>query len=109
MAAIADITIKWSGKEYVISGLLDSQTVLDLKEEIKKHTNVLPVRQKLLGLKAKGIFWLCSVLSLTGMVLCNSAVTVMQPQIFGSTSAEWYCFKTKLSPQIERVVCFECQ
>ena len=37
MATVADITIKWSGKEYVISGLLETQTVLDLKEEIKKQ------------------------------------------------------------------------
>ena len=57
MATVADITIKWSGKEYVISGLLETQTVLDLKEEIKKQTCVLPTRQKLLGLKHKGSYF----------------------------------------------------
>ena len=57
MATVADITIKWSGKEYVISGLLDTQTVLDLKEEIKNQTCVLPTRQKLLGLKHKGKYF----------------------------------------------------
>ena len=57
MATVADITIKWSGKEYVISGLLETQTVLDLKEEIKKQTCVLPTRQKLLGLKYKGKYF----------------------------------------------------
>ena len=54
MAALADVVIKWSGKEYTISGLLPTQTVLDLKDEITKQTCVLPARQKLLGLKHKG-------------------------------------------------------
>ena len=57
MGTVADVTIKWSGKEYVISGLIETQTVLDLKEEIKKQTCVLPTRQKLLGLKHKGEYF----------------------------------------------------
>jgi len=54
MATIPDIIVKWSGKEYPISGLFETQCVLDLKNEIHKHTGVLPGRQKVLGLKHKG-------------------------------------------------------
>ena len=50
------LVIKWSGKEYAIDGITSSVTVADLKEMIAKKTNVLPGRQKLLGLKYKGTF-----------------------------------------------------
>jgi ubiquitin-like domain-containing CTD phosphatase 1 len=49
-----DLIIKWSGNEYKIAGLGDTDTVLDLKNAIYKDTGVLPERQKLLGLKYKG-------------------------------------------------------
>ena len=51
---IMDLSVKWSGKEYKITGLGDTDTVLDLKNAIQKDTGVLPERQKLLGLKYKG-------------------------------------------------------
>ncbi|KAK3604426.1 hypothetical protein CHS0354_020849 [Potamilus streckersoni] len=53
-AEVADITVKWSGQEYKISGLSGDKTVGDLKEAIQKQTGVLTDRQKLLGLKFKG-------------------------------------------------------
>jgi len=46
------LTIKWSGKEYPVS-LDKSKTVLDLKKLVHELTNVLPKRQKFLGLKYK--------------------------------------------------------
>ena len=49
-----DLTIKWSGQEYKVTGLSDTNTVRDLKHAISKDTGVLPERQKLLGLKYKG-------------------------------------------------------
>ena len=52
--SIVDLIIKWSGKEYTISGLAETENVGDLKKAIQKHTGVLPERQKLLGLKYKG-------------------------------------------------------
>ncbi len=52
---VADIGVKWSGEEYKISGLTEDQSVLDLKKAIQKKTGVLPERQKLLGLKYKGV------------------------------------------------------
>ena len=51
---VADIIVKWSGKEYKISGLDEKETVRDLKAALQKETGVLPERQKLLGLKYKG-------------------------------------------------------
>ena len=54
MSAIACISVKWNGKEYKISDLHEDGTVLDLKKAIAVQTNVLPERQKLLGLKYKG-------------------------------------------------------
>lgn len=48
------ITVKWSGKEYEIASIFDSDTVLTLKERIHKETGVRPERQKLLNLKFKG-------------------------------------------------------
>ena len=50
-----DITVKWSGKEMKITGLGDTDTVKSLKDAIHKETGVRPERQKLLGLKYKGI------------------------------------------------------
>ena len=49
------VTIKWSGKEYLIRNISPSDTVWQLKNLIKEKTGVLPERQKLLGLKHKGI------------------------------------------------------
>lgn len=49
-----EVCIKWGGKEYNVTGLLDTQTVLDLKTAIQTETGVRPDRQKLLGLKVKG-------------------------------------------------------
>ena len=54
-APMPSLIVKWSGQEYVVSDLSETETVLDLKEAIKKQTGVLPTRQKLLGLKLKGI------------------------------------------------------
>ncbi|KAG4065738.1 hypothetical protein HA402_012416 [Bradysia odoriphaga] len=48
------IIVKWCGKEYVISDLIDSDTVAVLRHEIFKKINVRPERQKLLNLKYKG-------------------------------------------------------
>lgn len=48
------IVVKWSGKEYEIGDLLESDTVFNLKERIHKETGVRPERQKLLNLKLKG-------------------------------------------------------
>ena len=48
------IVIKWSGNDYKIENIFQFNTVLDLKNEIKILTGVLPERQKLLGLKIKG-------------------------------------------------------
>lgn len=49
------VIVKWSGKEYPIAHLSPSETVRYLKDLIKEKTGVLPERQKLLGLKFKGI------------------------------------------------------
>lgn len=50
-----NVTVKWNGTEYLIEGIDVCDTVLDLKKAISKKTNVLPERQKLMGLKFKGI------------------------------------------------------
>ena len=55
MAASIEIVIKWSGKEYNIPISNQSETVSHLKKEVHKLTGVLPERQKLLGLKYKGM------------------------------------------------------
>lgn len=49
------VIIKWGGQEYSISSLSEEDTVMDLKQSIKTLTGVLPERQKLLGLKLKGV------------------------------------------------------
>lgn len=54
MADEVEVVIRWSGKEYKITGLKGNDTVADLKSSIKKETGVLPDRQKLLSLKLKG-------------------------------------------------------
>lgn len=50
------VTVKWSGKEYVILGLQQTDTVFVLKERIHKETGVRPERQKLLNLKVQGCY-----------------------------------------------------
>jgi len=55
MEDIGNIIIKWSGKEYTISSLQKTSTVLQLKNLIYDETGVLPERQKLLGLKCSGM------------------------------------------------------
>merc|ERR1712002_381372 len=54
MATIDDFVVKWNGKEYIVSGMLDCQTLNDLKLYIEGVTGVKCKRQKLLGLKVKG-------------------------------------------------------
>ena len=53
-APIGTLVVKWSGKEFHISEMSESETISDLKNAIEKLTGVLPERQKLLGLKYKG-------------------------------------------------------
>jgi ubiquitin-like domain-containing CTD phosphatase 1 len=53
MSLIIEIAIKWNGKDFKVN-LLPSNCINDLKDELAKQTNVLPERQKLLGLKTKG-------------------------------------------------------
>lgn len=53
MSILTEYFVKWNGQEYKVDKLLASNTVADLKEELYKLTDVLPDRQKLLGLKTK--------------------------------------------------------
>ncbi|KAG1687721.1 Ubiquitin-like domain-containing CTD phosphatase 1 [Nymphon striatum] len=46
-----NIKVKWNGNEYNIQSIIETDTVADLKAAIYKQTNVLPERQKLMGLK----------------------------------------------------------
>lgn len=48
------VVIKWSGQEFRLS-LQKDATVGDLKKATQDATGVLPERQKLLGLKFKGL------------------------------------------------------
>ncbi|GFG34698.1 hypothetical protein Cfor_03096 [Coptotermes formosanus] len=48
------IVVKWSGKEYEICNLSESDSVGTLKNAIHRETGVRPERQKLLNLKLKG-------------------------------------------------------
>lgn len=48
------VVVKWSGKEFQVDTLSQSDTVGALKDVIRKLTGVLPERQKLLNLKYKG-------------------------------------------------------
>jgi len=54
MTEVENIIVKWGGKEYTITGLQSTSTVLQLKNFIYAETRVLPERQKLLGLKCSG-------------------------------------------------------
>lgn len=51
MSLFTEITFKWNGNDYKLSNLLESNSINDLKNELYKLTNVMPERQKLLGLK----------------------------------------------------------
>ena len=51
MSLFGEFLIKWNGTDFKITNLLETHTVNDLKNELVKLTNVLPERQKLLGLK----------------------------------------------------------
>ncbi|KAF4528435.1 hypothetical protein B566_EDAN013440 [Ephemera danica] len=53
MSGELKIVVKWSGKEYPISSLVDTDTLTTLKEAIQKATGVRPERQKLLNIKCK--------------------------------------------------------
>jgi len=54
MTEVGNIVVKWGGKEYTITGLQSTSTVLQFKNLIYAETCVLPERQKLLGLKCSG-------------------------------------------------------
>lgn len=54
MAEVGNIIVKWGGKEYTITDLQSTSTVLQFKNLIYAETCVLPERQKLLGLKCSG-------------------------------------------------------
>ena len=43
------ITVKWSGRELVVTSLTSACTVHHLKLHLFEHTRVLPHRQKLMG------------------------------------------------------------
>jgi hypothetical protein len=64
------IVVKWSGKEYEICNLSESDSVGTLKSAIHKETGVRPERQKLLNLKLKGINT-CVVCLFLGYLLCG--------------------------------------
>lgn len=51
MSLFAEISFKWNGNDYKVANLLESNSIGDLKTELYKQTNVMPERQKLLGLK----------------------------------------------------------
>ena len=53
MSLNMEILVKWNGTDYKVANLLPSHCIGDLKDELCKMTNVLPERQKLLGLKTK--------------------------------------------------------
>lgn len=48
-----EIVAKWSGQEYTLT-VLPTETVQHLKTKLQNATKVLPKRQKLIGLGAKG-------------------------------------------------------
>lgn len=51
---MGDLIVKFSKKEYKISGLSGTDTISDLKNAIHNQTGVLPEHQKLAGFKVKG-------------------------------------------------------
>ncbi|KAK6618646.1 Ubiquitin-like domain-containing CTD phosphatase 1 [Polyplax serrata] len=53
MEEAVKVVVKWSGKEYEITDLTQSDTVEKLKDAIFRETGVRPPRQKLLNLKHK--------------------------------------------------------
>lgn len=53
--ALPSFAVKWSGKEYPIEGLPDSSTLAELKQLLMEKTGVRVERQKILGLKCKGM------------------------------------------------------
>lgn len=58
------ITVKWSGNEYVVQDIANNACVGDLKEKIFHLTGVKSERQKLLGLKCKGMFFIIIIFSI---------------------------------------------
>ena len=56
---LGEISIKWGGREYKLNNLSKNDSLLALKSAISQQTNVLPERQKLMGIKYKGL--LCYV------------------------------------------------
>ncbi|XP_065352494.1 ubiquitin-like domain-containing CTD phosphatase 1 [Cloeon dipterum] len=64
MSSKFKIVVKWSGKEYPIETLTESDDVAALKAAIQVATGVRPERQKLLNLKAKDDVTVLSTLKL---------------------------------------------
>ena len=67
------VKIKWSGSEYPLEQIPLSTTVKELKDLIKEHTGVLPVRQKLCGISLKGesMLFQPAVLNVTCVIDCS--------------------------------------
>lgn len=61
------IVVKWSGKEYEICNLSESDSISTLKSAIHKETGVRPERQKLLNLKLKGTDIHCLIFRLSAV------------------------------------------
>jgi hypothetical protein len=53
MSNVVIISIRWNNGDYSVS-LLGDRTVAELKEQLCALTNVMPARQKILGLMASG-------------------------------------------------------
>lgn len=51
---VGDLIVKFSKKEYTITGLSGTDTIKNLKDAIYRQTGVLPEHQKLAGFKVKG-------------------------------------------------------
>lgn len=63
MEETVKVVVKWSGREYEITDLTQSDTVEKLKDAICRETGVRPNRQKLLNLKYRGKLSTCFVRS----------------------------------------------